>query len=263
MRRSGFTLIELLVVIAIIAILAAILFPVFAKAREKARQTSCTSNLKQLALATLQYIADYDTTYPLRTACDGAMVYWDYWLPCPPWPGWEWLATAPPTAVQSYMNNWQILQCPSARQSPLYTSSPQYYSNYAFNALLDAYNEAAIVEPATTIMWWEAYGVLASENAHLSSPAWFNPDPNGGTPPWPFQWKSGLGYTAYMWGPQFENSADVHNGGENIAYCDGHVKWVKNGGITSPWAQVDADGLPLSYWWTGEAPWYHVPDIQH
>ena len=61
---GGFTLIELLVVIAIIAILAAILFPVFAKAREKARQTSCTSNLKQLSLASLQYMQDYDEVVP-------------------------------------------------------------------------------------------------------------------------------------------------------------------------------------------------------
>jgi prepilin-type N-terminal cleavage/methylation domain-containing protein/prepilin-type processing-associated H-X9-DG protein len=60
----GFTLIELLVVIAIIAILAAILFPVFARAREKARQTSCLSNTKQLGLAILQYVQDYDETYP-------------------------------------------------------------------------------------------------------------------------------------------------------------------------------------------------------
>jgi prepilin-type N-terminal cleavage/methylation domain-containing protein len=60
--KRGFTLIELLVVIAIIAILAAILFPVFAKAREKARQTSCLSNCKQIALACLQYAQDYDET---------------------------------------------------------------------------------------------------------------------------------------------------------------------------------------------------------
>lgn len=64
MKRSGFTLIELLVVIAIIAILAAILFPVFAQAREKARQSSCMSNMKQLSLATIQYTQDYDETFP-------------------------------------------------------------------------------------------------------------------------------------------------------------------------------------------------------
>ncbi len=64
--RRGFTLIELLVVIAIIAILAAILFPVFAKAREKARQSSCLSNMKQIVLGTMQYAQDYDERLPMR-----------------------------------------------------------------------------------------------------------------------------------------------------------------------------------------------------
>ena len=67
-RNKGFTLIELLVVIAIIAILAAILFPVFAKAREKARQASCASNEKQLGLAIIQYVQDYDETFPAASA---------------------------------------------------------------------------------------------------------------------------------------------------------------------------------------------------
>ena len=67
--RSGFTLIELLVVIAIIAILAAILFPVFAQAREKARQTSCLSNSKQLGLGLLMYVQDYDETWPRNDDC--------------------------------------------------------------------------------------------------------------------------------------------------------------------------------------------------
>jgi prepilin-type N-terminal cleavage/methylation domain-containing protein/prepilin-type processing-associated H-X9-DG protein len=79
--RAGFTLIELLVVIAIIAILAAILFPVFAQAREKARQTSCLSNEKQIGLAVLQYTQDYDETYPcgsLYDAGDNTYISWPY-----------------------------------------------------------------------------------------------------------------------------------------------------------------------------------------
>jgi prepilin-type N-terminal cleavage/methylation domain-containing protein len=65
MRRNGFTLIELLVVIAIIAILAAILFPVFAQAREKARQTQCLSNMRQMGLAVQMYLQDFDERFPL------------------------------------------------------------------------------------------------------------------------------------------------------------------------------------------------------
>ncbi len=74
-KNKGFTLIELLVVIAIIAILAAILFPVFASAREKARQASCQSNLKQLSLATMMYVQDSDEVFPLAQYADG-ITYW-------------------------------------------------------------------------------------------------------------------------------------------------------------------------------------------
>jgi len=94
-RRRGFTLIELLVVIAIIAILAAILFPVFAKAREKARQSSCSSNLKQIALGFRQYIQDYDEKGPLA----------DDWNQNP---GTNW-----PSGIAPYLKNTQIFQCPS------------------------------------------------------------------------------------------------------------------------------------------------------
>src|SRR5512138_372466 len=99
MRNRGFTLIELLVVIAIIAILAAILFPVFARAREKARQTSCLNNMKQLGTASMMYLSDYDERHPSRWLCCGK------YNPLSPL-GWPWL-------FDSYIGNKQMLQCPS------------------------------------------------------------------------------------------------------------------------------------------------------
>lgn len=97
MNRKGFTLIELLVVIAIIAILAAILFPVFAQARESARQTSCTNNQKQIALAVLQYVQDYDETMPMSAYFTTQYMVAIY------------------DAVAPYIKNTDIFVCPSYR----------------------------------------------------------------------------------------------------------------------------------------------------
>jgi prepilin-type N-terminal cleavage/methylation domain-containing protein len=99
MSKRGFTLIELLVVIAIIAILAAILFPVFAKAREKARQSSCLSNCKQLMLAFLQYAQDYDEVFPNH--CDNGGPAVGDWTDCSF------------GVVQPYIKNTQVWTCPS------------------------------------------------------------------------------------------------------------------------------------------------------
>jgi prepilin-type N-terminal cleavage/methylation domain-containing protein/prepilin-type processing-associated H-X9-DG protein len=102
MKRNGFTLIELLVVIAIIAILAAILFPVFAQAREKARGIACLSNLKQAGLAYAMYTQDYDETTPLqRSPTDG---YW-YFL------------------IQPYVKNWNLMLCPDRSLTTTKTGS--------------------------------------------------------------------------------------------------------------------------------------------
>ncbi|MGI5818574.1 MAG: prepilin-type N-terminal cleavage/methylation domain-containing protein [Armatimonadota bacterium] len=96
MRRSGFTLIELLVVIAIIAILAAILFPVFARAREKARQANCQSNLKQIGLAFEMYVQDYDEMYPMTAMQASPYANYSY------------------ETLHPYLMNDQIWYCPSA-----------------------------------------------------------------------------------------------------------------------------------------------------
>src|SRR5256714_3234114 len=99
MKRNAFTLIELLVVIAIIAILAAILFPVFAQAREKARQTACLSNTKQLGLSMQMYTQDYDETVPLAIE----WMDWSIWT----------------DRVQPYMKSWDIMYCPSGGNNRL------------------------------------------------------------------------------------------------------------------------------------------------
>ncbi|MEN6549090.1 MAG: prepilin-type N-terminal cleavage/methylation domain-containing protein [Armatimonadia bacterium] len=139
--RRGFTLIELLVVIAIIAILAAILFPVFAKAREKARQSSCLSNVKQIGIAWLSYVQDYDERCPptSRLLAQGS-----YWYP----------------RVMPYMKNSQILQCPS--RSPHVSTTPpgadhlyvaDYGANWAINHGTPFYQSLGQVDkPAETAM---------------------------------------------------------------------------------------------------------------
>ena len=119
MKRKGFTLIELLVVIAIIAILAAILFPVFARAREKARQASCQSNLKQLAMAVIMYRGDYDERNVNYSRGPGSTET-DAWLNGQPVPGASG-RTSWSLEIMPYVKNTQVYVCPS--WPPQYTRS--------------------------------------------------------------------------------------------------------------------------------------------
>jgi len=141
MRRKGFTLIELLVVIAIIAILAAILFPVFARAREKARQTSCLSNLKEIGLAMLMYVQDYDETFPKR--------YWggssSYLWPNGSTTRGMWMVT-----VYPYVKNIQLFSCPS--ESIRWQGQYQGRGfNYPMNGYLDQQMLADVEFPTQCI----------------------------------------------------------------------------------------------------------------
>ena len=120
--RRGFTLIELLVVIAIIAILASILFPVFARAREKARETSCRSNLKQIGLALHMYVSDYDDLLPV--ANDEPVGH--------PENGTVGL----PDIIQPYVKNKQVHRCPSDKDSLWNTEGTSY--SYGFGSLSPA-----------------------------------------------------------------------------------------------------------------------------
>ncbi len=139
-RRNAFTLIELLVVIAIIAILAAILFPVFAKAREKARQSSCQSNLKQLGLAFMQYKQDYDECWPSQYWNTGA----SRWEPFGVYWGGE---------VAPYIKSTQIFICPSTR---CVTSSYLYNNGALGGGATSGVSDASVLLPANKIFLGES-----------------------------------------------------------------------------------------------------------
>jgi len=197
-RRHGFTLIELLVVIAIIAILAAILFPVFAKAREKARQTSCMSNIKQLCLGNLQYITDYDQT-------------------CIRWQRYQYqqpVATdyrSMPALLMPYVKNDQIFICPSASTT---NRGLSYHVNVAAlaNAGMDdpinnqtgytSTREGQINAVMTVFIW---------DGAISNSEDWTWTNYSSRTPD--------SGYYAL---------SARHNDGLNVGFYDGHAKWWKH-----------------------------------
>jgi prepilin-type N-terminal cleavage/methylation domain-containing protein/prepilin-type processing-associated H-X9-DG protein len=154
-QATGFTLIELLVVIAIIAILAAILFPVFARARENARRASCQSNLKQIALGIKQYTQDYDEKYPQAGAGTTAD------------PGWAY-------AIQPYVKSEQIFQCPSDTVTPPdATAHPTLadrattagFTDYFYNYNLNGTNEAQLNYSSNTLMNGDGSGDSGLTNA--------------------------------------------------------------------------------------------------
>jgi len=127
-KQRGFTLIELLVVIAIIAILAAILFPVFAQAREKARQTSCISNVRQIGMANAMYTQDCDGHFPPQFAMD---------------PAEDW-----PVMLDPYVRNVQIYRCPSGEAAWKHMNVGGVWLTYGYNCWYLARQKDAVVEDA-------------------------------------------------------------------------------------------------------------------
>ena len=189
--RKGFTLIELLVVIAIIAILAAILFPVFARAREKARQTACLNNIKELVLAELMYAQDYDERL------SGSYTNLDYTV-SPAYGYWY-------QNIEPYVKNTQIFECPSylgSRGSYGYNG----YGTTASNGLGWRHKYSSQWAPKLSKIKQPASMIMLSEPTNHSYDV--------------------RGYGAA--GSTYCVDDDRHNEGVNVGHVDGHAKWYKS-----------------------------------
>lgn len=210
-ENMGFTLIELLVVIAIIAILAAILFPVFAQAREKARSASCSSNLKQISLGLLMYAQDYDEWMPPSECwnCGNG----DNLNPYTRWFG----------RMESYVKNKQLYTCPTNVTCVMGTwgncgwawqVTPDWIGiSFGYGRVNGTGGNGWKSTPRP------AERALVSDCAHKDAcrprMAWANTCGNSCNP-----------------GNQKDENAR-HSGGSNIGFCDGHVKWLRSTVIAS------------------------------
>ena len=248
-RVSGFTLIELLVVIAIIALLAAILFPVFARARENARRATCQSNEKQIGLGIIQYVQDYDGYYMYFNGYNGL----DSGASVP----YDW-----GSILQPYIKSQTILHCPDVSSA---ATAPTYAMNAFLGCAITAaaagsipvkgqftsgstycggggMNESQVAYPALTWLTFE------DNSAYTAGDPWIAYQGGGMT------WtgdptKTGCSGTALKggafdvcyYGPSNGYFDQIHLSGENINYIDGHVKWMSLGklqslGVTEPFA---------------------------
>jgi len=261
-RKFGFTLIELLVVIAIIAILAAILFPVFGRARENARRSSCQSNLKQLGIGLLQYTQDYDESLPpgiqLKKAGGDSPIN----------NNGGWAGQAFP-----YIKSTQVFRCPSETRS--------YNVSYAYNGAISHTEGAGLPtytrlsrfnSPSKTVMLFEVTGVSVPEARLQQSDEGFdytwaakfvNFSPigsgvginNAGLHGVTSQGSNSGGYGHYATGnmggrnligdaataPGIQPDHGRHLEGSNFLAADGHVKWFKHQNISCGLAATSAD----------------------
>jgi prepilin-type N-terminal cleavage/methylation domain-containing protein/prepilin-type processing-associated H-X9-DG protein len=233
LRTRGFTLIELLVVIAIIAILAAILFPVFARAREKARQTSCLSNLKKLQLAYLSYAQDYDETVPANS--DWGNGHQMYHLP---------------DRLNAYVKNGQLWHCPSGGTTwnqypaPPMDGGSGWWStilgpiSYGNNFRMGGQTLGESVAPADTFVFADSLMM------DLCWGRWQN-----------FLYPNICGWQICCNGGAIDTDCnnldnyvgyERHNGGNNLSYLDGHAKWMASNAI---YQAINSGCPPGSHFW--------------
>jgi prepilin-type N-terminal cleavage/methylation domain-containing protein len=295
-RRKGFTLIELLVVIAIIAILAAILFPVFAQAREKARQTTCTSNAKQWGLGFMMYINDYDETFPLSFGLQtpGAPAnIWQFGHLVPPdWSRSQGAQTGHFRGVSSlvhwantvypYIKNYGIYGCPSGSEvqfAPLanagdYNNPPKapVPTSYTMNGLLHAYTQAGVARPSQLPLVWEGRGKARSLGVIVSNPV-LRCNPSDSRPCRYFSCLNGVPSDPYPISAMFVllGTMWIHNQGALFVMADGHAKWRRLGAQlepahtdprVDPFTRYNANGFPSAFWWDGCNAWLFRPDYE-
>jgi len=198
MKRRGFTWIELLVVLAIIMALAALLFPLFARSRERnPSRSSCQQNVRQIGLAIKQYLSDYNETFPIvRVGVEpfGAEPF-----------GWA-------DAAQPYVRNTQLFQCPSDPSQPgpgAFNGSDRNYTDYFYNSNMAGVDESKLTQIAATVMLGDA--APGDARRHCS----------GGS-----TWQPGAARLVDTTGA-LVGAALRHLDGANYAFADGHVKWIK------------------------------------